>query len=190
MVFVDRLVDGVTSDSVLLDNHAAIFLAVSMLAEKGHENIAFLTLPIDIPITPRLERIEGFKKAMASHKLEVREDDIHSLPRNQIQEKLARILDAENPPTAIVAGNDLVLREILSYLKKQKISIPGEVAIVSIDDVAYTEFYEPSITTIGQPIQQMGIKTAELLLNRITNSDQAPYITYRFAPELIVRSSC
>lgn len=62
MVFVDRLVDGVTSDSVLLDNHAAIFLAVSMLAEKGHENIAFLTLPIDIPITPRLERIEGFKK--------------------------------------------------------------------------------------------------------------------------------
>ncbi|MGE7595908.1 LacI family DNA-binding transcriptional regulator [Peribacillus frigoritolerans] len=181
MVFVDRLVDGVTSDSVLLDNHAAIFLAVSMLAEKGHENIAFLTLPIDIPITPRLERIEGFKKAMASHKLEVREDDIHSLPRNQIQEKLARIFDAEN---------DLVLREILSYLKKQKISIPGEVAIVSIDDVAYTEFYEPSITTIGQPIQQMGIKTAELLLNRITNSDQAPYITYRFAPELIVRSSC
>ncbi|MFB5934972.1 LacI family DNA-binding transcriptional regulator [Peribacillus frigoritolerans] len=190
MVFVDRLVDGVTSDSVLLDNHAAIFLAVSMLAEKGHENIAFLTLPIDIPITPRLERIEGFKKAMASHKLEVREDDIHSLPRNQIQEKLARIFDAEKPPTAIVAGNDLVLREILSYLKQQKISIPGEVAIVSIDDVAYTEFYEPSITTIGQPIQQMGIKTAELLLNRITNSDQAPYITYRFAPELIVRSSC
>ncbi|MFJ9386407.1 LacI family DNA-binding transcriptional regulator [Peribacillus sp. NPDC101481] len=190
MVFVDRLVDGVTSDSVLLDNHAAIFLAVSMLAEKGHENIAFLTLPIDIPITPRLERIEGFKKAMASHKLEVREDDIHSLPRNRIQEKLAQIFDAEKPPTAIVAGNDLVLREILSYLKKQKISIPGEVAIVSIDDVAYTEFYEPSITTIGQPIQQMGIKTAELLLNRITNSDQTPYITYRFAPELIVRSSC
>ncbi|MFJ7940374.1 substrate-binding domain-containing protein [Peribacillus sp. NPDC096622] len=58
------------------------------------------------------------------------------------------IFDAEKPPTAIVAGNDLVLREILSYLKKQKISIPGEVAIVSIDDVAYTEFYEPSITTI------------------------------------------
>ncbi|MFB7640958.1 LacI family DNA-binding transcriptional regulator [Peribacillus butanolivorans] len=190
MVFVDRLVDGVTSDSVLLDNHAAIFLAVSMLAEKGHENIAFLTLPIDIPITPRLERIEGFKKAMASYDFEVREDDIYSLPRNQIQEKLAQIFDTEKPPTAIVAGNDLVLREILSYLKKQKVSIPNEVAIISIDDVAYSEFYEPSITTIGQPIQQMGIKVAELLLDRITNPVQAPFITYRFAPELIVRSSC
>lgn len=63
---------------------------------------------------------------MASHKLEVREDDIHSLPRNQIQEKLAQIFDAEKPPTAIVAGNDLVLREILSYLKKQKSRFPGK----------------------------------------------------------------
>jgi len=190
MVFVDRLVDGIASDSVLLDNHAASFLAVSMLAEKGHKEITFITLPIDIPITPRIERIEGFKKAMTAYQLDVNKDSIYSLPRDQIKDTLTQRYTREKPPTAIVAGNDLVLREVLSYLKQQNISIPEEVAVVSIDNVDYSEFYQPSITTIGQPILQMGIKAAELLLERIENQVQSPYITYRFAPELHVRSSC
>lgn len=190
MVFVDRLVDGIASDSVLLDNHAASFLAVSMLAEKGHNDITFITLPIDIPVTPRVERIEGFKKAMAAYHLEVNKESIYSLPRDQIKDTLSQRFTDNTLPTAIVAGNDLVLREVLSYLKQQNISIPEEVAIVSIDNVDYSEFYEPSVTTIGQPILQMGIKAAELLLERIENQDQTPFITYRFAPELNERNSC
>lgn len=190
MVFVDRLVDGIASDSVLLDNHAASFLAVSILAEKGHNDIAFITLPIEIPITPRVERIEGFKKAMAAYHLEVNQESIYSLPSSQIKDTLSRRFTENALPTAIVAGNDLVLREVLSYLKQQNISIPEEVAVVSIDNVDYSEFYQPSVTTIGQPILQMGIKAAELLMERIENQAQTPFITYRFAPELNERNSC
>ncbi|MEC2057818.1 LacI family DNA-binding transcriptional regulator [Peribacillus psychrosaccharolyticus] len=190
MVFVDRLVDGIASDSVLLDNHAASFLAVSMLAEKGHNDITFITLPIDIPITPRVERIEGFQKAMAAYHLEINNQSIYSLPSDQIKDTLSQRFTENTLPTAIVAGNDLVLREVLSYLKQQNISIPEDVAVVSIDNVDYSEFYQPSITTIGQPIPQMGIKAAELLLERIENQAQTPFITYRFAPELNERNSC
>ncbi|PKG26383.1 LacI family transcriptional regulator [Cytobacillus horneckiae] len=189
IVFVDRLVDGITTDSVLLDNHAASFLAVSTLAEKGHENIAFFTLPIDFPVTPRIERIDGYKKAMAACQLKLREELIFSISKDKIQDALQNCLHFNKPPTAIIAGNDLVLLQILKYLKKNNVSVPEKMAVIGIDNVLYADLYEPSITTIAQPIQQMGLKAAELLLDRIKNESQHPFITYRFAPEIVERNS-
>lgn len=189
IVFVDRLVDGITTDSVLLDNHAASFLAVSTLAEKGHENIAFFTLPIDFPVTPRIERIDGYKKAMAACQLKLREELIFSISKDKIQAALQNCLHLNKPPTAIIAGNDLVLLQILKYLKKNNVSVPEKMAVIGIDNVLYADLYEPSITTIAQPIQQMGLKAAELLLDRIKNESQHPFITYRFAPEIVERNS-
>lgn len=189
IVFVDRLVDGITTDSVLLDNHAASFLAVSTLAEKGHENIAFFTLPIDFPVTPRIERIDGYKKAMAACQLKLREELVFSISKDKIQDALQNCLHFNKPPTAIIAGNDLVLLQILKYLKKNNVSVPEKMAVIGIDNVLYADLYEPSITTIAQPIQQMGLKAAELLLDRIKNESQHPFITYRFAPEIVERNS-
>ncbi|WP_433958038.1 LacI family DNA-binding transcriptional regulator [Cytobacillus horneckiae] len=189
IVFVDRLVDGITTDSVLLDNHAASFLAVSTLAEKGHENIAFFTLPIDFPVTPRIERIDGYKKAMAACQLKLREELIFSISKDKIQDALQNCLHLNKPPTAIIAGNDLVLLQILKYLKKNNVFVPEKMAVIGIDNVLYADLYEPSITTIAQPIQQMGLKAAELLLDRIKNESQHPFITYRFAPEIVERNS-
>ncbi|MDQ0268551.1 LacI family DNA-binding transcriptional regulator [Cytobacillus purgationiresistens] len=189
IVFVDRLVDGVTTDSVLLDNHAASFLAVSSLADKGHVNIAFFTLPIEFPITPRIERIDGYKKAMAACQLALREELIFSLAKDQIHDALQACLNLNTPPTAIIAGNDLVLLQILTFLKKNEISIPENMAVIGIDNVPYAELYDPSITTIAQPIHQMGLKAAELLLERINKKVQNPFITYRFAPEIVERKS-
>ncbi|MBN6886756.1 LacI family transcriptional regulator, kdg operon repressor [Cytobacillus horneckiae] len=189
IVFVDRLVDGITTDSVLLDNHAASFLAVSTLAEKGHENIAFFTLPIDFPVTPRIERIDGYKKAMAACQLKLREELVFSISKDKIQDALQNCLHLNKPPTAIIAGNDLVLLQILKYLKKNNVSVPEKMAVIGIDNVLYADLYEPSITTIAQPIQQMGLKAAELLLDRIKNESQHPFITYRFAPEIVERNS-
>ncbi|MGG3575346.1 LacI family DNA-binding transcriptional regulator [Bacillus gobiensis] len=190
LVFIDRIVDGVMTDCILLDNKAACRLAVSQLQNKGHENIAFLTLPTDIPVSTRRERIEGFKEAMSFYHLEVQENNVFSVPREEIQGVLEQRFLQENKPTAIVAGNDLVLREVLSFINKVSLSMPNDLALVSIDEVTYSNLYNPSITTVNQPIKEMGEKTADILLDRINVKTDDPFRVYRFTPELIIRGSC
>lgn len=190
MVFIDRLVEGVTTDCILLDNKQACHIAVSQLQKKGHENIAFLTLQTDIPVSARRERIEGFKEAMSFYQLEVRENNVFSVPREDILEVLEQRFLQDDKPTAIVAGNDLVLREVLSFINKFNLTVPNDVALVSIDEVTYSNLYNPSITTVNQPVIEMGSKTADILLDRINGKAVEPFLVYRFAPELIVRGSC
>lgn len=190
LVFIDRLVEGVTTDCILLDNKAACHLAVSQLIKNGHKNIAFLTLPTDIPVTTRRERIEGFHEAMSHHQLSVQENNVFSVPKDEIQTVLEQRFLQENRPSAIVAGNDLVLREVLSFINKISFSVPADLALVSIDEVTYSNLYNPSITTVNQPVKEMGEKTADILLRRINGKTDEPFLVYRFAPTLLVRGSC
>ena len=68
VVFIDRKIEGILADTVLLDNEAASYLAVSTLIEHGRDRIAMLTQPVDHQISPRVERIEGYKKALSFFK--------------------------------------------------------------------------------------------------------------------------
>nr|WP_277619687.1 substrate-binding domain-containing protein [Listeria grandensis] len=58
------------------------------------------------------------------------------------------------------------------FLKVQKLTIPSDVAVIGIDDVSYADIYQPSLTTIAQPTEKMGLKVAEIILNRLQNKEK------------------
>ncbi|MEH7749356.1 substrate-binding domain-containing protein [Neobacillus drentensis] len=191
LVFMDRLVPDIPVDTVLLNNHAASELAVQHFIEKGYNRIAIVTNSLHRHITARMERIEGYKKAIEDAGIPIREDYILAVEVDQLKSGLKQLLSLSSPPEAILAGNDFVLTEILYHLKEQNMLLPNDLALIGIDDVEFANFHSPPITTVKQPSFDMGKKAAELLLLKIEsgNIEWVPEI-YRFEPELIIRESC
>lgn len=189
VVFIDRKIEGIQADTVLLDNEAASFLAVSTLLKYNKDRIAMITEPVN-NLSPRIERIEGYKKALSFHNCHFYEELLCSNNLSLLKEDLKKIFESSNKPNGIIAGNDLVLKEVLSFLKENNISIPEEVSIIAIDDVSYADIYHPSLTTIAQPTREMGLKAAKILLENIKGDSQRVPIIYRFSPELKLRESC
>ncbi|MGM0829144.1 MAG: LacI family DNA-binding transcriptional regulator [Bacillota bacterium] len=191
LVFVDRIVEGLETSSIMLDNESAIKMAVDHFAEKGYERIGIMTTSLHRHVTPRVERINGFRRALREKGIPIREEYIKSMEVEFIQDGLHDMLSADEPPRALIAGNDLTLIEILRYIKTNHIRVPEELALIGIDDVSFASLFTPELTTIAQPTFEMGKQAAELLLNKIKDPDfiEEKHI-YRFRPELMIRQSC
>lgn len=191
VVFMDRILTDVDIPTVMLDNNKASLLAVSQLVKNGYQKIGMVSPPLTPCITPRIERIEGYKQALRKHDIPFNPDYLVSDEIAILEEKVYQMLTQDDPPKAIVAMNDRVLFEILTYAKKQQLNIPKDLSLIGIDDVSYASIYSPTLTTIAQPAFQMGEKAAELLLGRIRdNNTEDSLKVYRFEPTLINRESC
>ncbi|WP_343839010.1 LacI family DNA-binding transcriptional regulator [Salinibacillus aidingensis] len=190
IVFVDRYVNGLNSDAVMLDNEKAIHMAIEHLLTNGYEDIAVLTTSIDTAVVPRVERVQGYKSAMKRFDLPIREAYIKSRDLPVLKKGIAELFKLEKPPQAIVSGNDLTLMEFLKYASEHDLKIGSDVGLVTIDEVNFMEIHNPPITTIAQPTFEMGEKAVELLLDKFDDSNQSEGAQiYRFDPSIIVRKS-
>ncbi|WP_188456253.1 LacI family DNA-binding transcriptional regulator [Virgibacillus oceani] len=190
IVFLDRLVDGLNTDTVLLNNGKASELAVNHLLENGYEKIAIVTTSLIDNVTPRVERINGYIKALEENNISVRTDYIKGMELSKIPQGLNELFSLDEKPDAIVSGNDLTLMEILKYSFEHQIRIGKEIGLITIDEVSFGPIHSPPLTTIAQPTFEMGKEVATILLNKIRdkNAKQDPAV-HRYEPRLIVRKS-
>lgn len=191
LVFLDRKIDGVNVPTLLFDNVEASRMAVEHFIKKGHKKIGILTKPVgEYLITTRVERIEGYRRGHNEKNLPIDEKYIHSVEMNEMQQALeSMFLNKKTAPTAILAGNDMILEEILIFAKKHKSFLPKEFSVIGIDDVLFAKFNTPAITTISQPTYEMGKKSAQVLLDIIDEIGEQMIMTYRFPPTFNERES-
>ena len=157
IVFVDRTVPDVPIPSMLLDNEKASGMGVQHFIDRGYTKIGIITNVIR-NVTPRMERINGYKNTMNANGLDIRDDYIKSLEVSRIREGVHELLSLEDPPEAILAGNDLTLIEILKYVKENHVKIPEDLAIIGIDDVSFAGFYGPGFTIVTSLLSRSGRK--------------------------------
>ncbi|BCG60344.1 LacI family DNA-binding transcriptional regulator [Paenibacillus sp. URB8-2] len=185
LVFLDRVMEGIATQCLLLDNEMAVKTAFKEFIRYGHERIALLTLPVGrYAITPRKERVSGYRKAVEEVGQEWREEYVCSAPRDGMSEALERLLSLPQPPTALLAANDIALAEVLKYANKHDLSIPRDLSVIGIDDAEFATIYNPAITTIRQPAYEMGMQAAKIILAGIEDTGSSVPITYRFTPAL------
>ncbi|MFY4775659.1 LacI family DNA-binding transcriptional regulator [Metabacillus sp. RGM 3146] len=184
VVFMDRLVEGIYIPSVVVNNAEATYEAASHLIKEGHEKIVIMTPPLTI--SPRVERVAGFKKAMAEHQLNA--ESVISAEISEIQKEMKMLFLKEDAPTAMIAGNDRVLMEMLAFFKREKIAIPEKVSLIVFDNIPFAHFYHPSITSIIQPAFEMGTFAADLLMKAILKEETVKENT-RFQCRLEIRES-
>ncbi|OCA88022.1 LacI family transcriptional regulator [Bacillus sp. FJAT-27225] len=186
VVFIDRIIEDVPIDVFLLDNENASLMAVEHLISLGHKKIGLVTPSLEKRISPRIERINGYKNALEKHQLPVMDEYIKSMKVNELQSGLKEIFSLPDPPTAVIASNDLTLFEILRFAKNEGFRIPEDLAVVGIDDVPFASILEPSLSIFSQPTFEIGNKAASLLLKKINkNKEIIEPRVHRFQPTLL-----
>ncbi|MFS0824499.1 LacI family DNA-binding transcriptional regulator [Bacillus sp. 1P02SD] len=191
IVFIDRKIEPVIYPTILLDNEKASELVVEHILQKGRTKMALVSAPIKDGITPRIERIEGFKKALRKHGLPVNEKWIITAELHEISNQLRSIWeDEKSRPNAFFAINGMSAIELLKFLKEQNVSIPGNVSVVTMDDSPFLAATTPAITVVALPTYEMGIETANTMLKLISNLKlEEEYKVLRYDAKLIERES-
>lgn len=190
IVFVDRMINEAIFPTLLLDNESASRIAVDQLVKKGKKKVGLVSTSITQHVTPRIERINGYKKAMAEYGLEIEEDWIIAQDKQEIGNRLQHLWDSANRPEAFFATNDLALIELLKFIKKNGLSIPADIGVIAIDDSPFLAIATPPISVIRQPTFEIGQDAAHTLLELIGSKDfKEKYEERRYLPILVERES-
>lgn len=187
ILFMDRRVEGVKADTIVVNNREAVTRAVEHLASLGHRSIALATGPLTI--STRTERTEGFRAAMSGLGLECESRNIINAEISSLKERFRKRFEEPEPPTALIAGNDLVLLEALAFVKEQGLRVPEDLALVAFDNIPFAHLLTPTLTTINQPSLEMGRKAAERMIARIRAEEAPEAAEFVFECELAMRES-
>jgi LacI family transcriptional regulator, galactose operon repressor len=180
-----------SSDVVSADNRGgAQALTTHLLAEHGYRDLAFVAGPAQSPDS--MERFVGFRAALAAAGRRVpAEPDAHGGFTEAGGARAARdVLAARRrPPQAIVFGNDEMAIGALAVLAEHRLRVPADVAITGFDDIAAARHVRPALTTVRQPMRQIGEEAVRLLLDRLQNPS-AGRRALVLPTELVLRRSC
>lgn len=185
-ISADTTADVVNVD---VDNVEGARLATSHLVELGHRRIAYLMGNDDL--ASFIPRRAGFCMALEAAGIEANPRWIQmshfdgSLALAQARELL---LEAQ-PPTAFFAGNDNIAMGVIEAARSLGIAVPGELSVIGFDDVPAASFSTPQLTTVRQPLKQIGETATQLLIDCIREPKSREPITRLLTPELIVRDT-
>jgi LacI family transcriptional regulator len=191
-VLVDRSLPAVDSDLVQGDSVAGARRLVEHLIGLGHRQIAMVTETLEVS-TSR-DRLEGYRQALDAARIPARpelvavEDTATDLRSGS--EATARLLDLSDPPTAIVAVNNVVAVGVVEAARARGLEVPRDVALVCFDDFHHASRLHPFLTVMAQPAQTFGTLAMQLLLDRITGRVGERARTVVLPAEFIVRESC
>ena len=189
VILIDRTLDQVEIDAVVVDNLRGAFSAVHHLIQVGHKRIALIGgLPNS---STGRERAQGYRDALNHAGLPV-DSACVKVGDFKLESgyRLAReLLTAAEKPDAIFAANNLMTLGALRAFGELGVRVPEDVALVGFDDMPWADELCPSLTTVAQPTYELGQEAVQLLLRRLSNP-HAPYRTVSLQTRLMVRESC
>jgi LacI family transcriptional regulator len=187
IVLVDEDIPRVAVPRIFAENENGAWLAASHLIEAGHRDIALIGGPAGL-LSVR-ERLAGFRQAMRENGIAVRPEWVllGDYSRQFGNDAMHRLLDEPQRPTAVLACSDYIAIGVLQAAHQRGLSVPGDMSLVGFDDMPFAELVDPPLTTVRQPIAEMGRIAFERLL-AVLNGSEAPPLT-RLPVELIVRRS-
>lgn len=189
VVCVDRRLPRAALDTVIADNVEGAYQAVSHLIAVGHRRIGFIGGRPQLSTTQ--ERLEGYRRALAEHGLPHDEALVRAGDSRQAggRAMAAALLAGPERPTALLVGNNLMTLGALETIHALGLRIPDDVAIVGYDDMPWALAFNPPLTAVRQPGQELGRRAAELLIARIADPSRSTTLV-TLQPELVVRQSC
>ncbi len=188
-VLIDAIDETNHSFSVEATNHRGAYDAVKYLIELGHDRIAFIQ---GIPeLHTSKARLEGYLSALRDHHVPVYQEYIVDGDFMQMTgyKQTQRLLALPTPPTAIFAANDVMALGAMDAIRMRGLEIPQDISLIGFDDIPQAFTTHPKLTTVRQPLEEMGRTGVRLLLEQLENPDRLPCRT-TLDTELIIRDSC
>jgi LacI family transcriptional regulator len=187
VVLVDRVPEHTGVDQVGPENVQATSDLVRHLGELGHRRIAMISGPQTVSTSA--ERVLGYRLGLGRAKLVWDSSLVRGVAPGEAGAALTELLDGPDAPTAVVAGDNTALIEVLRVARERGLAIGKDLAIVAHDDADWTALVDPAITTTAQPLAEIGATAVRMLLARIADPNKEPE-TVRIHPILMHRRSC
>jgi LacI family repressor for deo operon, udp, cdd, tsx, nupC, and nupG len=187
LVTVLERVPGATVPVVNTDHLAGATEAVRHLIALGHRRIAHITGLRRVPSA--LRRLEGYRTALAAAGLAAPTELIHTgdFSIGSGAAGMQHLMGLAQPPTAVLCGNDEMAYGAIRAAHKLGLSVPEDVSIVGFDDQNLAEFYNPPLTTVNIPRQELGRRAAQELLEQLAGREVAREVM--LPTRLVIRES-
>jgi LacI family transcriptional regulator, repressor for deo operon, udp, cdd, tsx, nupC, and nupG len=173
--------------SAHVDNEAAAFEAMSHLYGLGHRQIGVLTGPLASPLSrDRLRGVQACAKENGAAKQIMVVNGDFSIESGIAG--AARLFAQQTPPTAVFCFNDEMAMGVLDYACRVGRSVPESLSVIGFDDIRFSRYMRPSLTTISQPMLDIGRETVRLLLGVLQGTVTTP-VSITLPHKLEIRSS-
>lgn len=185
---MSRSVEGMEENCVSLDNELGGYLATKAVTEKGHQKIAYIAGPKCK--ADANDRFKGHQKALVEAGLTF---DPYSLYAGDYSEAggsqgLQYFIDKEFDFTAIVCANDEMASGAMKTARELDFYLPNKLSIIGFDNNSFASYLYPQLTTINNPINQMGHMAARLVLQNVYKNKTLE-VARVFKPTLVSRDS-
>lgn len=167
IVQIDRMIQGVLSDTVLVDNTDAIYRSVSQLIGKGHRRIAIVTGPKAV-FTAK-ERLVGYLRALSDHGILFDDALVFSAEYtfSTGHAALGNMLQLPDPPTAVISTNHDFTIGLITAAREFGLRIPEDLDIFGFDCMDICTMLKPPVPVVHQPEQEIGQTAARYLIQRL-----------------------
>jgi len=177
VVQVDRKIQGVASDTVLVDNTDAVYKAVSRLIDKGHKRIAIVTGSRSV-FSAR-ERLMGYISALSDHNI-LYDDSLVISASNEFAtgyRGFNALMQLPNPPTAVFATNYDITLGLITAARERGVKIGQELDVFGFDCVEVCTMMQPPLPVVHQPEADIGRTAAQYLIDRLGGFTGEPRVT-------------
>ncbi|PXV78209.1 LacI family DNA-binding transcriptional regulator [Pantoea sp. PNA 03-3] len=174
----DRSVEGLDVETIQADFLNVAREATQLLLNAGHHRIAYLssmriaapyTHAMSLGPTPVAQRVKGMIDAHhdAGMALDPNLVRLNALNEACIEQILTELLSLPEPPSALIASDNLIAMGILRGLARRGLRVPEDISFVMYDDFPWTELMTPALTVVAQPVYEMGREAARRLICHI-----------------------
>lgn len=170
------------------DGVAGMQLLVQHLVDLGHQRIGFIMPPSGLMFSQY--RLQGYYETMATNHLPVVPEWIveGDLTQRSGAEAIKLLLGATPQVTAVICGNDLMAMGAINQIQQNGLTVGKDIAVAGFDDIPSSAYVNPPLTTLHQPIYDIGRQTCAMLID-IVNGRTPPNQHVLLTPTLIIRAS-
>ncbi|HVU70269.1 MAG TPA: LacI family DNA-binding transcriptional regulator [Ktedonobacteraceae bacterium] len=188
-IAVDRRVKDSTTDAVLIDNVRGAYEAVAHLISNGYRRIGVITGPVGT--TTGRERLEGYRKALREAEI-VNDPSLERIDNFKGEggyKGACALLDLAPPVDALFTTNNLMTLGALEAIHERHLRIPEDIAVVGFDEMPWAALSSISLTTVTQPVYELGSTAALRLFQRLQDPTALARQEIILAPTLQIRDS-
>jgi len=190
LVFFDRDSDEIHASKVMVDNEQSAYEAVKHLLENGCKRIAFLAGPKNVSVSN--QRRLGYLRALSE--AGIQEDSSLIIHSDYFQDTATsqthQLMTSPNPPDGILVVSDRLALGVLVGMRELKVRVPEDVKIVSFNNEPICEVVSPTISSVAQPLEDIGKLALKLLIDQIEGrSEVGEPVIEVLKTQLVVRES-
>ncbi|MFC6997078.1 LacI family DNA-binding transcriptional regulator [Rufibacter roseus] len=189
VVLFDRLIPGLLTNYVMIDNFDATVNGVKHLIDQGYLNIAFITL--DSQQTQMKDRLDGYNQVIKEHNLNSYVHKVnYASPYNQHVSSIASYINEHPIIDAVLFSTNYLATRGIDAINTINLKIPADISAVAFDDLDFFKLYQPTITAISQPVEEISKKLIDIILKKLeSNLEENDPSEVILPTQLIVRNS-